>query len=117
MGHPALEAPGDFPSACDPQMAPNSRVHTDYDPTQRGVAAHAHGWPHRGYPRALFGDVVLDGRPPPILAGSHDPLSIQGLILPHQRLGSHRYLGHQPVASAPGTFQLGLPGHERHIVD
>ena len=117
MGHPTLEAPGDLPGACDPQMAPNARVHTDYNPAQRGVAAHAHGWPHRGYPRALSGDVVLDGRPPPILAGSHDSLSIRGPIPPHQRLGGHRYPGHQPVASAPGTFRLGLRGHERHVVD
>ena len=78
MGHLTLEAPGDLPGARDPQMAPNTRVHTDYDPAQRRVAAHAYGWPHRGHLRALFGDVVLDGRPPPILAGSHDSLSIPG---------------------------------------
>ena len=53
MGHPTLEAPGDLPGACDPQMARNTRVHTDYE----------------------------------------------------------------PVASAPGVFQLGLRGHERHVVD
>ena len=35
---------------------------------------------HLGHPRALSGDVVLDGRPPPILAGSHDSLSIRGPI-------------------------------------
>ena len=83
----------------------------------RRVAAHAYGRPHRGHPRALSGDVVLDGHPPPILAGSHDSLSIRGLIQLHQRLGSHRHPGHQPVASAPGAFRLGVRGHERHIVD
>ena len=65
----------------------------------------------------LSGDVVLDGRPPPILAGSHDSLFIPGPILLHQRLGGHRYPGHQPVASAPGAFRLGVHGHERHVVD
>ena len=78
MGHPTLEAPGDLPGAHDPQMAPNVQVHTDYDPAQRRVAAHAYGRPYRGHPRALSGDVVLDGHPPPILAGSHDSLSIRG---------------------------------------
>ena len=67
--------------------------------------------------RALSGDVVLDGCPPPILAGSHDSLSIRGPIPLHQRLGSHRHPGHQPMASAPGVFRLGVHGHERHIVD
>ena len=112
MGHPTLEAPGDLPGARDPQMALNARVHTDYDPAQRRVAAHAYGWPHRGHLRALSGDVVLDGRPPPILAGSHDSLSIRGPIPPHQQLGSHRHPGHQP-----GMFWLGLHGYECHIVD
>ena len=42
------------------------------------------GRPLRGHPRALSGDVVLDGRPPPILAGSHDSLSIRGPIPLHQ---------------------------------
>ena len=78
MGHPTLEALGDLPGAHDPQMAPNARVHTDYDPTQRRVATHAYGQPHRGHPRALSGDVVLDGHPLQILAGSHDSLSIRG---------------------------------------
>ena len=83
----------------------------------RGAATHAHGWPLRGHPRALSGDVVLDGRPSPILAGSHDSSSIWGSILPHQRPGSHRHPGHQPVAPTPGAFRLGVHGHERHIVD
>ena len=113
----ALEAPGDLPGARDPQMAPNARVHTDYDPAQRRVATHAYGWPHRGHPRASSSDVVPDGRSPPILAGSHDSLSIRGLIKLHQQLGGHRHPGHQPVASAPGMFRSGLCGHEHHIVD
>ena len=75
------------------------------------------GWPLRGHLHALPGDVVLDGRPPPILAGSHDSLSIRGPIPPHQRLGGHCHPGHQPVASAPGAFQLGVCGHECHVVN
>ena len=92
-------------------------AYTDYDPAQSRAATHAHWRPLRGHPRALSGDVVLNGRPPPILAGSHDSSSIRGPIPPHQRLGDHRHLGHQPVASAPGTFRLGVCSHERHIVD
>ena len=31
------------------------------------------------------------------------PYLYRGPIPPHQRLGGHRHLGHQPVASAPGA--------------
>ena len=71
----------------------------------------------RGHPHALFGDVVLDDRPSPKLAGPNDSSSIWGSILPHQRPGGHRHLGHQPVAPTPGVFRLGVHGHEHHIVD
>ena len=73
--------------------------------------------PLRGHPCALSGDVDLDGRPSPILAGSHDSSSIWGSILLHQQPGGHRYLGHQPVAPTPGASRLGVCGHERHVVD
>ena len=65
----------------------------------------------------LPGDMVLDGRPAPVLAGPHDSSSVWGSFPPHQQPGSHPQPGHQPMAPTQGALQLGVCGHERHVVD
>ena len=54
--------------------------------------------------------VVLDGRAPAILAGSHDQLSVWQLLLPGERPSQYPDLGHQHVDAPLHMIQMDLCG-------